>query len=248
MINDLFPIQDYAAFRSIGEIITDLKKPIALKHLGKRQQGGKQILFISWTDACKYMDYYANGWSYEIKDMTSIAGKLIITVRVTIPAKEGLFYREATGQEDETTDSWGDSSSNAESQALRRACAKFGLCQYLYDISDQEKAQLLSGKQIEVKTPPPITPDSNKTPPNAPETPETTSSASKGKTEIPESDTVATGDQVETLTMLAKKAKRSMIDIVQKYTNGRCEVFEDMSGKEAQTAIDAISELLQSKK
>ena len=34
---------------------------------------------------------------------------------------EGVVYREATGQEDEELDSYGNSSSNAESMALRRA-------------------------------------------------------------------------------------------------------------------------------
>ena len=41
--------------------------------------------------------------------------------------------REATGQEDETLEAYGDSSSNAESMALRRAAAKFGLGIALYD-------------------------------------------------------------------------------------------------------------------
>jgi hypothetical protein len=56
-----------------------------------------------------------------------------MTVRLTIQCAEGTVYREATGQEDETLDSYGDSSSNAESMALRRASAKFGLGLALYD-------------------------------------------------------------------------------------------------------------------
>ncbi len=54
-------------------------------------------------------------------------------VRLSIPCLEGIVYREATGQEDETHETYGDSSSNAESMALRRASAKFGLGLYLYD-------------------------------------------------------------------------------------------------------------------
>jgi hypothetical protein len=50
-----------------------------------------------------------------------------------VPCLEGVVYREATGQEEEETTSYGDSSSNAESMALRRAAAKFGLGLYLYD-------------------------------------------------------------------------------------------------------------------
>ncbi len=120
-------------FRSIKDICADLKKPIAQKHLRKRRQGGKEITYLAWHDAVKYLDHYASGWNYEIRRIDSIAGKVILTVRISIPCLEGIVYREATGQEDETLDSYGDSTSNAESMSLRRAAAKFGLGLGLYD-------------------------------------------------------------------------------------------------------------------
>lgn len=119
-------------YRPIREIVKDLTKPIAPKHLRKRRQGGKEITYLAWYDATKYLDYFAPGWNYEITRIDSIAGKLILTVRISIPCLEGIVYREATGQEDETLESYGDSSSNAESMALRRAAAKFGLGIGLY--------------------------------------------------------------------------------------------------------------------
>lgn len=119
--------------RSIREIVKDLSKPIAQKHLRKRRQGGKEILYLAWHDAVKYLDHFAPGWCYEIRSIDSIGGKLILTIRLSIPSLEGIIYREATGQEDETLDAYGDSSSNAESMALRRAAAKFGLGLALYD-------------------------------------------------------------------------------------------------------------------
>lgn len=119
--------------RSIREIVKDLSKPIAQKHLRKRRQGGKEITYLAWHDAVKYLDHFAPGWCYEIRSIDSVAGKLILTVRLSIRCAEGFVYREATGQEDETLDSYGDSSSNAESMALRRASAKFGLGLSLYD-------------------------------------------------------------------------------------------------------------------
>ena len=119
--------------RSIREIVKDLSKPIAEKHLRKRRQGGKEISYLAWHDAVKYLDHFAPGWCYEIRSIESVAGKLIMIVRLSIPSLEGIVYREATGQEDETLDSYGDSSSNAESMALRRASAKFGLGLALYD-------------------------------------------------------------------------------------------------------------------
>ncbi len=119
--------------RSIREIVKDLSKPIAQKHLRKRRQGGKEIVYLAWHDAVKYLDHFAPGWCYEIRSIDSIGGKLILTIRLSIPSLEGIIYREATGQEDEDMDSYGNSSSNAESMALRRAAAKFGLGLSLYD-------------------------------------------------------------------------------------------------------------------
>ncbi len=119
--------------RSIREIVKDLSKPIAQKHLRKRRQGGKEIIYLAWHDAVKYLDHFAPGWCYEIRSIDSVAGKLILTVRLSVPSLEGVVYREATGQEDEDLESYGNSSSNAESMALRRAAAKFGLGLSLYD-------------------------------------------------------------------------------------------------------------------
>lgn len=130
---EMEPQSDNEGLRSIRDIIRDLSKPVAKRHLRTRKQGGKELTYISWYDAIKYMDHYAPGWNYEIRNMQSVAGKLIITVRVLIPCEEGLIFREATGQEEEEHNSYGDSSSNAESMALRRCFAKFGLGLYLYD-------------------------------------------------------------------------------------------------------------------
>ena len=119
--------------RSIRDIVKDLTKPVAKRHLRTRKQGGKELTYIAWHDAVKYLDHFAPGWCYEVRSMNSVGGKLIMVIRLSILCAEGVVYREATGQEDENTDSWGDSSSNAESMALRRAAAKFGLGLYLYD-------------------------------------------------------------------------------------------------------------------
>jgi hypothetical protein len=125
--------ENKTGLRSIRDIIKDLSKPVAKRHLRSRKQGGKDIKFISWHDAIKYLDHYAPGWNYEVRNIQNIAGKLILTVRLSIPCAEGIVFREATGQEDEDRENYGDSSSNAESMALRRASAKFGLGLYLYD-------------------------------------------------------------------------------------------------------------------
>ncbi len=119
--------------RSIRDIVADLTKPVAQRHLRTRRQGGRDIKYIAWHDAIKYLDHYASGWNYEIRSIESIGGKLILIVRLSVPCLEGIVFREATGQEDEELDSYGNSSSNSESMALRRAASKFGLGLYLYD-------------------------------------------------------------------------------------------------------------------
>lgn len=127
------PIVPPACQRSIQDIVIDLSKGIATKHLSTRKQGGKDLTYISWYNAEKYLDHYASGWKKEVKEVMNIAGKVAITIRLIIPCLEGEVWREATGCEEETTNSFGDSFSNAESMAFRRACAQFGLGRYLYD-------------------------------------------------------------------------------------------------------------------
>lgn len=122
-----------AAIRSIKNIIADLSKPIAERHLQTKRMGGTEITFIPWHKAVKYLDLYAPAWTYEVRQMVQLGNVVSITVRITIPCLEGLVFREATGQEDVAVKGYGDSTSNAESMALRRAAAKFGLALYLYD-------------------------------------------------------------------------------------------------------------------
>lgn len=119
--------------RPIAEIMADLSKPIAPQHLESRKQGGKNLTFIPWHRAVRYLDYYAPGWNYEVRNIFHLGGRVALVVRISIPCAEGVVYREATGQEEEDTSSYGDPTSNAESMALRRAAAKFGLGLYLYD-------------------------------------------------------------------------------------------------------------------
>jgi hypothetical protein len=119
--------------RPVQEIIDDLSKPIADRHLETRNQGGKDLTYISWHNAVRYLDLYAPGWCYEITKIHTDERRIYLTARITVPCEEGLIYREATGTEELATSSWGDPSSNAESMALRRAAAKWGLGLYLYD-------------------------------------------------------------------------------------------------------------------
>lgn len=119
--------------RSIIDIIADLEKPVADRHISQRKQGQTNIRYIAWYNAERYLDHYAAGWKKEIKEVLNIAGNVAMIVRLTIPCLEGEVYREATGCEADDKSGYGDPFSNAESMALRRACANFGLGRYLYD-------------------------------------------------------------------------------------------------------------------
>ena len=125
--------------RTIAEIINDLSKPLPARFIKTKTVGGQKIRFLPWHTAVKFLDLYATGWSYEIRHLAGIGGKLVIVARVVIPCAEGLVYREAAGQEDEDVRGYGDSSSNAEAQALKRAAAKFGLGLYLYEGKQDDK-------------------------------------------------------------------------------------------------------------
>jgi hypothetical protein len=119
--------------KPLTEIIKALSEPIADRHLETRKQGSANLTYISWHNALRYLDLKAPGWCYEVTKIHTDEKRIYIVVRITIQAQEGTFYREATGTEELNCSSYGDPSSNAESMALRRAAAKWGLGLYLYD-------------------------------------------------------------------------------------------------------------------
>lgn len=134
--------------RPIAEIIADLSKPIPKRYLAERKQGGSQLTYLPWFRCVTLLDRCTGGhWDYQITNIHTTCDRLILTARITIHAESGSFTREATGTEtlkeeyfDKKTGSkqirewaYGDVSSKAESMALRRAAAKFGLALYLYD-------------------------------------------------------------------------------------------------------------------
>lgn len=119
--------------RPIQEIIADLTKPVAERHLKTRKQGGSELTYIEWHTAVKYLDHLAPGWSYYVKSI-QLVGKLVTVIAsISIPCKEGVVTREATGCEEADAKGYGDACSNAEAMALKRAASKFGLARNLYE-------------------------------------------------------------------------------------------------------------------
>jgi hypothetical protein len=150
--DEVTPASSVKPLRSINEIISDLSKPISARHLQTKRQGGTDLTFIPWYHAVSYLDLYAPGWSYDIEyqghtpeptklttDKKSHRGKVIVKTTITIPCLEAPEFgivRSALGIEDDVVTGYGDPTSNAESMALRRAAAKFGLGRYLYNTKD----------------------------------------------------------------------------------------------------------------
>ena len=129
---ELQPIADNGP-RSIREIIADLSKPVNPQRLKQRQQGGRTLDYLPWYQAIRYLDKYAVGWRYEIRSVSQVGETLVMTVRITVPCAEGEVWREASALEPLKGSGYGDAATNAESAALRRTAAKFGLCLALYD-------------------------------------------------------------------------------------------------------------------
>lgn len=129
-----------------SEIIKMLSRKLPNSLLETKTLKGQKITFLSWKYIPPILDKYARGWCWEITHLQSTSDRIFLVGRLTIPTAEGVVWREATGTEmlkevktDKVTGemiereiAYGDPSSNAESMAFRRACAKFGLGLYLY--------------------------------------------------------------------------------------------------------------------
>lgn len=93
--------------RPIHDIIVDLSQPVNPRRLKTRKQGGKQITYLPWYQAIRYLDHYAPGWSYEVRSVNTVGDGVAITARISIPCAEGIVWREATGYEPITVKGYG---------------------------------------------------------------------------------------------------------------------------------------------
>lgn len=124
---------------SLAQIIEALSRPIPKGMLKDKKLTNKKtgavttVQFIAWHTAVKILNKYAPGWHWEIISTSVVGPSLVITGRLTVPTIDGNVYRDATGISKIEGTIYGDASSNAESMALRRAAAKYGLGLYLYN-------------------------------------------------------------------------------------------------------------------
>ena len=138
--------RDTTSRRPIRAILDDLKKPIPLRLLKVRSQGGEQIVYIEWTTALRILDHYTNGhFDTEIISTTVLGDRVSVVTRVTIHALEGSYHRDASGTEffGQKHSGYGEPVTNAEAQSLKRSCSKFGIGLHLYDKSDKTRNDFL---------------------------------------------------------------------------------------------------------
>jgi hypothetical protein len=103
-----------------------------IDHVKTRIQGGKEIQYLEWRTVVKYLDHFAPGWSFEVRNVITTPERCVVVARISIPCLEGIIHREATGTEDEELRGYGDPSSIADAMALKRTASECGLALYLY--------------------------------------------------------------------------------------------------------------------
>jgi len=69
--------------RNIRDIIADLSRPVESRRLKQRTQGGKQLTYLPWYQAVRYLDHYAPGWSYEVRSIVTVGNAVAVTVRIS---------------------------------------------------------------------------------------------------------------------------------------------------------------------
>jgi hypothetical protein len=128
--------------RPIAAILADLKRPLRTRHLESKPDGrGGELTYCPWHRVARYLTHYTRGWWSKDVRVATTAERIFVTVTITIQASDGVLTRSATGTErlfdvkdgEPREIPYGDPSSNAESQAFRRACANFGLGLDLYE-------------------------------------------------------------------------------------------------------------------
>ncbi|WP_218080881.1 Rad52/Rad22 family DNA repair protein [Anthocerotibacter panamensis] len=131
-----------ARMRLFAKIMADLAKPIPPRLIRTRQQDGATIPYIPWHTVNHLLDHYAPGWEGQITEVCFSNDRIYVVYALTIHASDCSVTRMATGTELlKGTDrqgkprevAFGDPSSNAESQAFRRAAARFNLGLHLYE-------------------------------------------------------------------------------------------------------------------
>ena len=130
---------------TLFEILERLRWPVPDRLISTKRVPGKyDAAYIRHTVVRDLLDLYAPGWESRTS-ITSLDGRVYVTVSLTLHGSDGSITRDGIGNElDEIEEpetsagtakrgpSYGDPSSNAQAQALRRAAMEFGLGRALW--------------------------------------------------------------------------------------------------------------------
>jgi hypothetical protein len=130
------------ALRTLAEIVTDLSKPLAPRHLKQLTAGpARGATYIPWPIVGKYLDFFAPGWSMSLTVTENAYGSNVVA-EISIPTSDFGFVSRAgvgfepyvtnKGKENEKMTGFGGSAPIASRQASKRSAAEFGLGKYLY--------------------------------------------------------------------------------------------------------------------
>ena len=124
-----------AVRRTFAEIMDDLKKPIPERLIKTKtvptRKGSYTADYIHHATVRDLLDHYAPGWESRLR-IQEANGKVYVICSLTIHAADQSVTREGAGNEEADYDAFGDPSSNAHAQALRRAAMEFGLARELW--------------------------------------------------------------------------------------------------------------------
>lgn len=135
----------------IPSAIQRLREPFpeAETKKGQIQANGFQGTIVEWNYACDRLDEVDPAWEHytEAKYHGPIGNKMVVEITVTLTVLG--IRRMGHSAEAATADEMANAAKRVETDALKRAAAKFGVARYLYrGDSRQETAHKLTDEQL----------------------------------------------------------------------------------------------------
>lgn len=130
--------------RSFVDVLADLSKPVPWNFISwlekeDKKRGTKSCIpYLHWYDCNLILDYVSPGWSGQLIQVPQ-GDRFVLGYEITLLCADGAIVRASTGDAELGGVMFGSSNTNSESQAFRRACARFGLGLYLYDPDVKKK-------------------------------------------------------------------------------------------------------------
>ena len=122
--------------RTLREVVAALALPIPARLVATKKvptKGGSSYSasYVHHATVRDLLDHHAPGWLWSVR-LYDAAGTLYVVGTLTLVGSDGSQARDGIGNEADDLDGYGDPSSNAEAQALRRAAMAHGLCRDLW--------------------------------------------------------------------------------------------------------------------